>query len=118
MDRGTTIIAPASPPGAGSVSVVRLSGPDAFTLASGMTGWEGALSLPPRTLVRCTMVDATGAEIDDAMVACFPSPNSLTGEDVVEFHLHGNPRIVSMVCDAGCALGAVPAAPSSTERST
>ncbi len=104
-----TIIAPASAPGAGAVSIVRLSGSRAFDIAAGMAGWEGALSLPPRTLVRCTMVDASGAAIDDAMVVCFPSPNSFTGEDIVEFHLHGNPRIVSMVCSAGCALGAVPA---------
>jgi tRNA modification GTPase len=112
----TTIVAPASAPGSGAVSIVRLSGPQAFGLAAGMTGWEGALSLPPRTLVRCTMVDAQGAAIDDAMVVCFPAPNSFTGEDVVEFHLHGNPRIVSMVCSAGCALGAVPAEPGEFTR--
>jgi tRNA modification GTPase len=113
---GATIIAPASAPGAGAVSIVRLSGPDAFAIAAGMTGWEGTLSLPPRTLVRCTMVDADGCAVDDALVACFPSPNSLTGEDVVEFHLHGNPRIVAMACDAGCRLGAVPAEPGEFTR--
>jgi tRNA modification GTPase len=112
----TTIIAPASAPGCGAVSIVRLSGARAFALAAGMTGWEGALLLPPRTLVRCTMVDVSGAAIDDAMVACFPAPNSFTGEDVVEFHLHGNPRIVSMVCAAGCARGAVPAEPGEFTR--
>ncbi len=106
----TTIIAPASAPGAGAVSVVRISGPRAFAVAAAMTGREAALPLPPRKLVRCTMVDAFGAAIDDAMVACFPSPHSFTGEDVVEFYLHGNPRIVSMVCSSGSALGAVPAA--------
>lgn len=116
MTDDSTIIAPASAAGAGAVSVVRLSGPSAFAVAAGMTGWEGTLALPPRTLVRCTMADASGAAIDDAMVVCFPSPNSFTGEDVVEFHLHGNPRIVSMVCDAGCALGAVPAEPGEFTR--
>jgi tRNA modification GTPase len=105
----TTIVAPASAAGTGAVSVVRLSGARAFEVAAGMAGWEGALSLPPRTLVRCTMVDPSGSAIDDAMVVCFPAPNSFTGEDVVEFHLHGNPRIVSMVCSVACALGAAPA---------
>jgi tRNA modification GTPase len=62
------------------------------------------------------MADASGAAVDDAMVVCFPAPNSFTGEDVVEFHLHGNPRIVSLVCDAGCALGALPAEPGEFTR--
>ena len=45
------------------------------------------------------------------MVAFFQSPHSYTGEDVVEFHCHGNPTIVAMVIDEAVAMGAVIAEP-------
>jgi tRNA modification GTPase len=102
-------VAPATAPGVSAVSIVRLSGPAAFAVAAGMTGQPEPLSLLPRTLTRATLVDRSGAAIDDALVAFFPGPRSFTGEDIVEFQLHGNPRIVSLACDIACALGAVPA---------
>ncbi|HEY3489197.1 MAG TPA: tRNA uridine-5-carboxymethylaminomethyl(34) synthesis GTPase MnmE [Candidatus Deferrimicrobiaceae bacterium] len=102
-------MAPATAPGVSAVSIVRLSGPAAFAVAAGMTGQPEPLSLLPRTLTRATLVDRSGAAIDDALVAFFPGPRSFTGEDIVEFQLHGNPRIVSLACDIACALGAVPA---------
>ena len=41
--------------------------------------------------------------IDSGMVVFFQSPHSYTGEDVVEFHCHGNPMIVSLVVDEAAA---------------
>jgi tRNA modification GTPase len=49
--------------------------------------------------------------IDSGMVVFFQSPHSYTGEDVVEFHCHGNPVIVSLVVDEAVSLGAVVADP-------
>lgn len=121
MDRGpslcdaTTIVAPATPPGAGAVSVVRLSGPDAFSVASGLTGIDASLA-PARALLRCTVRGGEGEEIDSGLAVLFPGPKSFTGEDVAEIHLHGNPLLVERTLAAACALGAVPAAPGEFSR--
>ena len=110
-----TIVAPATPPGAGAVSILRLSGPQAFSIADRLTGIDPSAH-PPRTLSRCTIRDAAGSEVDSGLVVCFPSPHSFTGEDVVEIHLHGNPILVEEAAAAACALGAVPAAPGEFSR--
>ena len=49
--------------------------------------------------------------IDSGMVVFFQAPHSYTGEDVVEFHCHGNPMIVSLIVDEAVSLGAVVADP-------
>jgi tRNA modification GTPase len=112
---GTTIVAPATPPGAGAVSILRLSGSGAFAVARRLTGIDPAAH-PPRTLSRCGIRNAAGAEIDAGLAAFFPGPHSFTGEDVVEIHLHGNPILVEEIAAAACALGAVPAAPGEFSR--
>lgn len=47
-----------------------------------------------RRLVRRDLRDTDGALVDEAMVVLFPAPNSFTGEDVAEWHLHGSPAVV------------------------
>lgn len=85
-----TIFALASAPGRAGVSVVRLSGPDALQIASRLVG-----SLPPdRQAALREIRDADGGVIDRALVICFSAPNSFTGEDVVELHLHGSIAVV------------------------
>ena len=110
-----TIVAPATPPGAGAVSILRISGPQAFSIAARLTGVDPAAH-PFRTLSRCAIRDAGGSEIDSGLVVCFPSPHSFTGEDVAEIHLHGNPILVEQAASAACGLGAVPAAPGEFSR--
>ncbi len=97
------------------MSILRLSGPDAFSIASRLTGILPA-DHPPRTLSRCAVRDAAGEEVDAGLVAYFPAPNSFTGEDVAEIHLHGSPLLVSEVADGACALGARPAEPGEFSR--
>ena len=111
----TTIVATATPGGTGAVSIVRLSGPDAFELAGRLTGLSPS-DAPPRTLRRCTVRDASGEILDTALAVFFPEPHSFTGEDVVEIHLHGNPVVVETVVRAACAGGAVPAEPGEFSR--
>jgi tRNA modification GTPase len=111
----TTIVAPATPGGTGAVSIVRLSGPDAFQIADRLTGLTPS-DAPPRTLRRCTVRDAAGEILDTALAVFFPGPNSFTGEDVVEIHLHGNPVIVEAVLRAASLESAVPAEPGEFSR--
>ena len=111
----TTIVATATPGGTGAISVVRLSGPDAFRVAGRLTGLSPSHA-SPRTLRRCSVRDAPGEILDTALAVFFPGPHSYTGEDVVEIHLHGNPVVVETVVRAACAAGAVPAEPGEFSR--
>lgn len=85
-----TIFALSSAPGKSGVAVIRLSGPCAFAATEHCMG-----RLPEaRRLVRRDLRDTDGALVDEAMVVLFPAPNSFTGEDVAEWHLHGSPAVV------------------------
>ncbi|MGJ8627196.1 MAG: tRNA uridine-5-carboxymethylaminomethyl(34) synthesis GTPase MnmE [Sulfitobacter sp.] len=90
-----TIFAQATSPGRAGVSVVRLSGPDAFELATKICG-----SLPAvRSSGVRYLMGSDGEIIDQALVLSFQGPNSFTGEDVVEFHLHGSIAVVHATLD-------------------
>ncbi len=92
-----TLYAPITAPGRAAVAVVRLSGARAFAVARRLTG-----ALPPsrRAALRRLADPADGTAIDDALVLAFPAPHSFTGEDVVEFHLHGGRMPVQRLLDA------------------
>jgi len=111
----TTIVATATPGGTGAISILRLSGPDAFRVAARLTGLSPS-NAPPRTLRRCSVRDASGGILDTALAVFFPGPHSFTGEDVVEIHLHGNPVVVETAVRSACAAGAVPAEPGEFSR--
>ncbi|MFI0396440.1 tRNA uridine-5-carboxymethylaminomethyl(34) synthesis GTPase MnmE [Paracoccus jiaweipingae] len=90
-----TIFAEATPPGRGGVSIIRISGPQARAAAEGISG-----PLPqPRHGYFRVLRDA-GEDVDQALVMRFDAGASFTGEEVVEFHLHGAPVIVRRVKDA------------------
>ena len=103
----TTIIAPASAPGRGGVSVIRMSGPEAVKVAEAMCGKLEK----PRKLKHCKIKSRSGVVLDTGLVVFFKSPNSYTGEDVVEIHGHGNPRLVDLIVAEGVACGAEVAGP-------
>ena len=88
-----TIFSLASAPGKAGVSVIRISGDKAFDVTSNITG-----GLPDiRYSSLRSINDQLGATIDHGLVVCFAAPRSFTGEDVVEFHLHGSTAVVSSV---------------------
>jgi tRNA modification GTPase len=98
-----TIFAQATPPGWGGIAVFRISGPDAFTALAALTGRPPP---PARQIRRARLADpATGEILDEALVVSFPKPNSYTGEDVVELHVHGSSAVATAVVRA---LGAMP----------
>lgn len=91
-----TIFALSSAVGRAGVAVIRLSGPAAFQVAQRHVG---ALPLVRQAAVRA-FSSMKGAYLDQALVLCFESPASFTGEDVVEFHVHGSSAVVSAVLRA------------------
>jgi tRNA modification GTPase len=108
----TTIVGVATGTPDGGVAIVRLSGPAARTLAESLIGRLAA----PRVLARRSVRDVEGAPAEDALVVWMPGPNSLTGEDVVELHVHGGARNVQSVLEALLARGAVAAGPGEFSR--
>lgn len=88
-----TIFALASAQGKAGVSVIRISGPQAFA-----AGRLLCRTLPEmrRTGVR-VLTDADGRRIDEALVVRFEEGASFTGEDVVELHVHGSVAVVRKV---------------------
>ena len=108
---GDTIVAPVTPPGRGGVGIVRLSGPAALALAG-----QVAAPLPaPRRAALRELRTADGP-VDRGLVLVFPGPDSFTGEDTVEFQLHGSPVIASLLVRALVALGAREAGPGEFTR--
>jgi tRNA modification GTPase len=96
-----TIVAIATPPGRGGIGVVRISGPDAATIASALSGraW-----FKPR---HATLVRIGGAEArDEAIVTSFAAPASYTGEDVIEISAHGSPVLLNGIVHAAMRAGA------------
>ncbi len=88
-----TICAPFTPPGRAAMSAIRLSGASAFKIAA-ILSRNKTPDIVDRQLNITTIYD-TGQILDKPLAAHFPAPNSFTGEDVVEFHLHGSPYIVN-----------------------
>ncbi|WP_299859932.1 tRNA uridine-5-carboxymethylaminomethyl(34) synthesis GTPase MnmE [uncultured Roseobacter sp.] len=88
-----TIYALASAQGRAGVSVIRISGPSAFSAGKSLAG-----PLPdPRKAATRILRDRHGEILDHALVACFEGPRSFTGEDVVELHVHGSISVVQAV---------------------
>ncbi len=102
-------MAPATPPGVGALSVVRISGPLSLAIADRIFSGRAAPSTtPPRTMLHGEIIEADGGSVDEVMLASFRAPHSFTGEDSVEISCHGAPflvkRIVARVLDEGGRL--------------
>lgn len=104
---GPCIVACASPWGRGAVSLLRLSGGDALTLAQRLS--PGGPAWRPRRASLRRLVDEQGELLDTCLLTWMPGPRSFSGEDVVELACHGNPLIVELLLDACVRLGARPA---------
>ena len=100
-----TICALASGQG-GAVALIRLSGPDALVITHTLTAKTQLLE--PRRQTLCPIYDGKNV-LDKALVTYFKAPHSFTGEDVVEFALHGSPYIIGRTLELLCQSGAVPA---------
>lgn len=102
-----TIVAVATAPGPGGIGIVRLSGDMALSIGKSLTGQI----LEPRHAHFCYFHDGAGLVLDSGISLFFPSPNSFTGEDVVELQVHGSPVILDILVRETCKLGARQALP-------
>ena len=92
-----TIFALASAPGRAAVAVVRVSGPGAGRVLDFMAGPRPAAR---RAVGRFIRHPESGERLDRGVVLWFPGPQSFTGEDVAELHLHGGRAVVQAVLAA------------------
>ena len=97
------------------VAVIRISGPQALSIAAALINPQ---KLPPaRTaMLRSIFAANSGQLLDSALVICFPAPNSFTGENSAELHLHGSPATISAVQQTLSQLGSRPADPGEFTR--
>jgi tRNA modification GTPase len=122
MDSGDTIFALSSGRLPAAIAVVRVSGPRAghalAALARKMPAPREAMLVRLREPANSESDGAAGGEpIDDALVLWFPAPKSETGEDTVEFHLHGGRAVVAaLVRVLGAMEGLRPAEPGEFTR--
>lgn len=112
----STITAISTPHGTGGIAVVRLSGPQAFEIAD--RAWKGAplAEAATHTAHLGTITDADGSALDQAVATVFRAPRSFTGEDTVEFSVHGSKWIQRKVVERLIALGARAAEPGEFSR--
>lgn len=106
MTTGDTIVAISTPPGAGGIGVVRLSGPSARTTASAFLRFAERHEWKPWTAALASLLDEGGALVDQVVVTFFASPRSYTAEDVVEISCHGSPVVLRHAVDRALAAGA------------
>jgi tRNA modification GTPase len=100
-DRTDTIAAIATPPGAGGIGVIRLSGPEVPRLAARLLGREPS----PRHAHVARFTDADGELIDTGLLIHFPAPASFTGEHVLELQVHGSPPLLQRLLRRLAFLG-------------
>ena len=109
-----TIAAVATARGNGPVGIIRLSGPDALSIALTLSDSE----LTPRYAHYRCFLDNEGQTIDSGLAIYFPGPNSFTGEDVVEIQGHGGHVVLQTLLSRCIDLGARQARPGEfSERS-
>ncbi|KAL3448605.1 GTP-binding protein TrmE N-terminus-domain-containing protein [Aspergillus insuetus] len=102
----STIYALSTAPGRAAIAVVRLSGPDCVSIYQALCP-KAPIPRPRVAAVR-TLYEPTAKDLSSlaavldagALVLFFPGPKTVTGEDVLEFHLHGGPAIVRSVLTA------------------
>jgi len=93
-----TIVAIATPPGRGGIGVIRISGPDAATIATRLIGRDHPLTARHATFAR--------RADDHVVVTLFEAPHSYTGEHVVEIAAHGSPVVLNGIVRAAIDAGA------------
>ena len=108
-----TICAPATVPGTGAISVIRVSGPDALGIADKVIKCKkGSISESKGYTIRFGVIlDDAGTVLDEVLVSIFRAPHSYTGENSVEISCHASSYIVSAVMNLLYSAGARAAEP-------
>jgi tRNA modification GTPase len=105
-----TIVALASPSGAGAIAVIRLSGKDAITIAESVfqSVSNKKISKQKTHTIHLGHIIDEGKTYDQVLLSIFKNPNSYTGEDVIEISCHGSTyiqqQIIQLLLRKGCRM--------------
>ncbi|MBZ5647963.1 MAG: tRNA uridine-5-carboxymethylaminomethyl(34) synthesis GTPase MnmE [Acidobacteriia bacterium] len=105
MHPDDTIVAISTPPGRGGIGVVRLSGPEARSIASPLLRLKHDLE-PNRAIFGELIEPSTAERIDEVVVTFFEKPHSYTTDDVLEISAHGSPVVLRHIIELCLARGA------------
>lgn len=92
-----TIVALATPPGIGAISIIRISGPNSFSVIDEIFVGRKLIKNSASHTIHYGKIFEKGKSVDDVLVSVFHSPNSYTGEDSIEISSHGSPLIVQKI---------------------
>jgi|TARA_B110000971_G_scaffold25583_1_gene23060 tRNA modification GTPase len=107
LNESSTIVAVSTAAGVGGIGIVRLSGPKALEIAQGLCSSK----ITPRYAGFHSFIHSDMTTIDQGIVLYFPTPNSFTGEDIIEFQAHGSPIVLQKIVNACVEKGAIVAEP-------
>lgn len=115
---GGTICAPATIPGTGAISIIRVSGKEALAIADKVIDTKGApiAETEGYRLRYGTVFEADGSVLDNVIVSVFRAPHSYTGENSVEISCHASRFIVNKILELLVNAGASIAAPGEFTR--
>lgn len=85
-----TIVAPATAPGQAALAVLRLSGPQAISIADTLWRGKSLAQADSHTAHLGTVLDSRGLQLDQAVAVVYRAPRSFTGQDSVELTVHGS----------------------------
>jgi len=113
--KNDTIVAVSTPPGVGAIGIVRVSGPASIEISSKISKLKNGKSLEQQkthTLSYAEVINPKNNElIDEALITVLRAPNSYTGEDTIEFNMHGSYVVLKQVTTVLLELGLRYAAP-------
>jgi tRNA modification GTPase len=111
MHKEHTICAPSTASGTGAIAIIRLSGPDAESIADKVfrsSGNKGKLKDMPSGKVVHGTVGTEDELLDEVLAVIYRSPHSYTGEDLVEISCHGSSyiqsRLMKLLMDQGAVI--------------
>ena len=113
-----TIAAPATVPGTGAVTLLRVSGPKAMRIVSDVVKCESkSIEETPAGRIRYGVVYNESEEVvDEVLVSVFKAPHSYTGEDSAEITCHASSFVASEILRLLCTAGARMASPGEFTR--
>lgn len=115
-DLSDTICAISTPQGVGGIAVIRVSGPKAIDVADSIWSGHSLLETQTHTAHLGYVIDTDGVNLDQAVATVYRAPKSFTGQDVVEFSIHGSQYVQREIIHSFISHGARLAEPGEFTR--
>ncbi len=107
-----TIVAQCTPRASGAIALLRISGPQAFSIADRcalLSSGHALSTVPTHTIHHGWVVDAQGTKLDEVLFLVMHAPRTFTGEHTVEITCHNNQFLIELLIERIIACGTRPA---------